>query len=132
MFLNMLNSKDKENFLKLAHYMARSDSDFSNEQKEIIATYCYEMQIDDIDFESLDFNLEETLKEVTDKLSQKIMLLEIMALVYSDDVLHHEEAKVIDKMVEVFGLDSNIAKLYQEWTKNILAVTKQGELLLEL
>jgi len=132
MFLNMLQKKDKENFLKLAHYMARSDSNFSNEQKEIIATYCYEMQIDDIDFDSLDFNLEETLKEVTDKLAQKIMLLEIMALVYSDDILHNEEAKVIDKMVAVFGLDKNIAKLYQEWTKNILAVTKQGELLLEL
>lgn len=132
MFLNMLQEKDKANFLKLAHYMARSDSDFSNEQKEIIATYCYEMQIDDIDFDSLDFNLEETLKEVTDKLAQKVMLLEIMALVYSDDILHQEEAKVIDKMVEVFGLDRNIAKLYQEWTKNILAVTKQGELLLEL
>ena len=132
MFLNMLQKKDKENFLKLAHYMARSDSDFSSEQKEIIATYCYEMQIDDIDFDSLDFNLEETLKEVTDKLAQKIMLLEIMALVYSDDILHQEEAKVIDKMVAVFGLDKNIAKLYQEWTKNILAVTKQGELLLEL
>lgn len=132
MFLNMLQKKDKENFLKLAHYMARSDSNFSNEQKEIIATYCYEMQIDDIDFDSLDFNLEETLKEVTDKLAQKVMLLEIMALVYSDDILHNEEAKVIDKMVAVFGLDKNIAKLYQEWTKNILAVTKQGELLLEL
>ncbi len=132
MFLGLLKKEEKSVFLKLAHYMARSDSDFSDAQKDIIAIYCHEMQIENIDFESIDFDLEETLKNVTDKLAQKIMLLEIMALVYSDNVLHHEEEKVIDKMIEIFSLNSNIAKLYQEWTKNILAVTKQGELLLEL
>ncbi len=132
MFLNMLEKKDKEVFLQLAHYIARSDSDFSSKQKDIISTYCQEMQIDDIDFDSITFDLETVLQEVSNKKAQKVILLELMALVYSDNILHEQEQKVIDKMLEAFNLDNNIAKLYAEWTKAILAISKQGELLLEL
>jgi galactose-1-phosphate uridylyltransferase len=45
MFLNRLENEEKVAFLELAHHIARSDDDFSDQQKEIIATYCMEMQI---------------------------------------------------------------------------------------
>ncbi len=51
MFLNKLNEKEKIAFLKLAYCVANSDDDFSMDEKNIIAIYCSEMQINDIDFD---------------------------------------------------------------------------------
>ena len=73
--------------------MARSDGKFSKKQKEIIDIYCYEMKIEDIEYAENSFNLDSLLKSIKNKKSQKIFLLEIMALVYSDNILHQEEKK---------------------------------------
>ena len=40
MFLNRLEKEEKIAFLELAHYVARSDNDFSLSQKDIINNYC--------------------------------------------------------------------------------------------
>ncbi len=55
-----------------------------------------------------------------------------MALVYSDNILHKEEEKIVNKMITKFGLDKNITMLYEEWTKSILALTEQGKILLKI
>jgi len=132
MFLNRLNPQEKVVFLELAHHIARSDNDFSDEQKSIIETYCMEMAIEDIEYNKDLFNIETLLAKVEDKKSQKIILLEIMALVYSDNFLHIEEKKVLDKMIDIFGLNPSLAIVYGEWAKSILALSIQGQALIEL
>jgi len=132
MFLGLLQKEEKVAFLQLAHHMARGDGDFSDKQKEIIATYCYEMDIDDIEYDENSFNLDLILGSIHNKESQKIFLLEIMALIYSDNILHEEEEKIQNRMITIFGLDKNTAILYGEWTKAILALTEQGKLLLKI
>ena len=132
MFLNILNNQEKEIFLELAHHIARSDNDFSNEQKSIIETYCIEMTIEDIEYNKDLFNLETLLAKVKEKESQKIILLEIMALVYSGNYLHIEEKKVINKMIDIFGLNPSLAIVYGEWAKSILALSIQGQALIKL
>jgi len=132
MFLNNLDKNEKIAFLNLAHYLARSDGDFSEKQKEIINTYCYEMNIDDIEFDENNFNIDLVLKSIKNKKSQKIVLLEVMALVYSDNILHPEEEKVINLMLDIFGIEKNVASLYGEWTKAIMALSEQGKLLIEI
>lgn len=132
MFLNRLTTKEKVAFLELAHYMARSDNDFSDEQKTIISTYCLEMQIEDIDYDEENFNLDETLSKFDTSSHQKIALLELMALVYSDNILHDEEKKILDAMISKFSLNPALSNVYAEWTKSILAITAQGQALIEL
>ena len=132
MFLNRLNDVEKKAFLNLAHYIARSDNDFSQSQQDIISTYCTEMQIDDIDFDKESFDLDETLNLVKNQKSRKIVMLEIMALVYSDDYLHPAEKEVLDKMIEVFELNSNLSIIYTQWAKSMLALYIQGNALIEL
>lgn len=132
MFLDRLNKDEKVAFLELAHHVARSDNDFSELQKEIIGKYCMEMQIEDINYDENSFNIENTLVKVQEKQSQKIILLEIMALVYSDNILHAEEQKVLDIITGTFGLNSSLTTVYGEWTKAILALYVQGNALIEL
>ena len=123
-------------FLEIAHHLAWSNNDFSDTQKTMIATYCLEMQNDDI---SYDKNCEESfnLAKVTKSQSQRIMLLEAMALVFAEHVvhvdnIHPEEKRVIDEMIKAFNLTKNHALIYNEWTKAVLSLTTQGRALITL
>ncbi len=132
MFLHKLKKSEKVAFLKLAHHIAKSDNDFSESQKNIIGTYCMEMQINDIKYSEKNFDLKKTLSKFKSQKSQKIVLLEIMALIYSDSYLHEEEEKVLIAMVEKFKLPFSLTLVYGEWTKAMLALYNQGNALIEL
>ena len=132
MFLNKLKEKEKVAFLELAYYVANSDNDFSSKEEEVINSYCVEMQIDNIDFDKSKFNLDLTLSNIESAQSQKIVLLEIMALIYSDNILHQAEEKVLQSMAEKFQLNPKLVSVYAEWSKAMFALTIQGILLIEL
>lgn len=132
MFLNRLEKEEKIAFLELAHYIAKSDNDFSESEKEIISKYCVEMEIDNIALDENSFDLDKSLSKIKDKRSQKIVLLEIMALIYSDNHMHIEEKKILDSIVEKFGLNETLSVVYGEWAKSILALFIQGNALIEL
>lgn len=132
MFLNRLSNKEKIGFLELAHYVARSDGDFSEEQKAIIKEYCTEMQIDDIEYNEESFDIYNTLDKIQNPKSRRIVLLEIMALIYSDDFLHEEERIVLEKILEEFDLSYNLATVYTQWAKSMLSLYIQGNALIEL
>ncbi|HFU74739.1 MAG TPA: TerB family tellurite resistance protein [Arcobacter sp.] len=132
MFLNKLNKNEKVAFLELAHHIARSDNDFSDTQKDIIEKYCLEMQIDDIKYDVDKFDIYTTLDKVQNQRSRKIVVLEIMALIYSDNFLHEEERKVLEKILEEFDLSYNLSIVYTEWAKTMLSLYTQGNALIEL
>lgn len=132
MFLNRLQEEEKVAFLELAHHIARSDNDFSEDQKTIIAKYCMEMQMEDIQYDEEAFDIYNTLDKIQDNKSRKIVLLEIMALIYSDDFLHEEERIVLEKVLEEFDLNYNLSIVYTQWAKSMLALYIQGNALIEL
>jgi len=131
-FLNLLNSQEKSAFLELAHHVSRSDKSFSESEKLVISTYCSEMQISDIDFDENSFDLETTLSKFQASESQKIILLEIMALIYADNILRDAEQKVLDTMLKKFGINQSMALVYGEWSKSMMALCIQGEALIRL
>lgn len=137
MFLAMLNETEKQAFLEIAHHFAWSNDDFSDAQKEVIATYCLEMQVEDIVYDESKFDLRDTLANFTDKTHQKVVLLETMALAMADNIttlesLHEGEKEVIEIMVEVFDLSKELAMIYSDWTKAMLILTDQGRNLIKL
>ena len=67
MFLNRLEKEEKIAFLELAHYVARSDNDFSLSQKDIINNYCIEMQIENIEFNVNKFDIYNTLEKILEE-----------------------------------------------------------------
>ncbi|MEA1954700.1 MAG: TerB family tellurite resistance protein [Campylobacterota bacterium] len=132
MFLNKLNEKEKVAFLELAHHIARSDEGFSDEEELIISKYCMEMQIEDIEYDEDSFDIYTTLGKIKNRDSRKVVLLEIMALIYSDDFLHEEERIVLEKILEEFDLSYNLSIVYTEWAKTMLSLYKQGNALISL
>jgi len=132
MFLNKLTNEEKIGFLELSHHIARSDNDFSESQKSIIDKYCMEMQIDDIKYNEENFDIYNSLGKIKNQKSRKIVILEIMVLIYSDNFLHEEERKVLEKMLEEFDLSYNLSIVYTEWSKAMLSLYTQGNALIEL
>ena len=132
MFLNRLKKKEKKAFLELAHHVARSDSDFSDDEQNIIDKYCMEMQIENIKYNEKKFDIYETLSKFNSQSSKKIVLLELMALIYSDDYLHEGERIVLEKILEEFDLSYNLSIVYTEWAKTMLSLYKQGNALINI
>jgi len=133
MFLNKLTNEEKISFLKLAHHIARIDGDFSENEQKIISAYCTEMQIQDIIYDKNDFNLDTILTNVTNKESQKIFLLEIMALIYADGLhIDKEEQKILDIIIDKYHISDTLYSVYLEWSKTILSIINQGYALISL
>jgi len=132
MFLNRLSEEEKKGFLELAHHIARVDNDFNDKEQIMISKYCMEMQMDDIEYDESSFDLNKSLSVVKEESNQKIVLLEIMALVYSDDILRPAEDKVLKHVVDFYDLNPNLVIVYKEWAKTILSLFVQGEALIHI
>lgn len=136
MFLHQLSTEEKKSFLEIAYHFAWSNNDFSDAQKKVIEGYCNEMQIDNIDYNRENFDLGEVLSGITNPKSQKIFLLETLALIYADgsdlDSVHRGEKAVLTTMISAFNMKENVLVLYSEWTKCMLSLATQGECLIQL
>ena len=129
MFLMKLEENEKIAFMELARYIMKVNTSSGEKEQEILKAYAYEMNIDL--HERFEFsNIGDLLKNFKSKEHKKIVLLEIMALIYADEHIDEEEEKVIQLICNEFDIPRHEAKIYEEWTKAILALYKQGELFL--
>jgi tellurite resistance protein len=110
MFLNKLEDNEKVAFLTLAHHIARSDGDFSENEQNVIATYCMEMQIEDINYNEDSFNLTKILSEIK-----------------SD-----ENQKILNIIIEHYNISEALSIVYSEWSKSILSISNQAQALIKL
>lgn len=132
MFLNKLDIESKEAFLNLAHLVAKSDDSFSEMQKVLIDGYLSEMNIQDVNFIEEEFSLVECISKIKDIESQKIILIELLAIVYTDNIMHPAEKLIIDTIVDTWNINSSLVVVYGEWSRSLLSLYIQGEALLEL
>ena len=131
MLLMKLNNKEKFAFLQLAYYIAYIDGEFQAKEENIIEEYCAEMGIEKTTFNPNEFNIQETLNEIDTEYSKKIVILELMVLIHSDDRFHELEEKVLNTIIEVFKITQKQLSLYSQWGKMVSALYTQGTLFLE-
>lgn len=132
MFLNKLDQKSKEVFLLLAYHVARSDESLSDVEETLISGYRKEMNIPDVEYSHENFVLTECISQVTDKVCQKVILMELLAIVYTDNLMHPAEKEIIDTIVDTWNINSSLVVVFGEWAKGMLSLYVQGEALLEL
>lgn len=120
MFLMKLRNHEKFSFLRLAHYLAQVDGSYGEKEREIILEYCTEMGIDDLDFFDIkSFSLDEVLNSFKSQKSKKIVVLELMILIYIDNDIHVNEKELIEKIKEKFSLSDIDIEKYTLWGKSI-------------
>ncbi len=132
MFLNRLDNNSKEVFLSLAYYISSVDSSYVQIQKTLIRKYLQEMNIPDTDFNINQFELVDCIKKVTNKEYQKVILIELLGIIYNDGVITNIEKELLDTIVDTWNINSSLVVVYGEWSKSLLSLYVQGEALLEL
>jgi len=130
MLLMKLKNEEKFAFLGLAYYIANIDGEFEQEEKDIIQEYCAEMGIESTEYNMSEFNLQETINKIKTPKSQKIVLLELMILIHSDDKYHKFEQNIIDKIANNFQISQNDLNIYSQWGKMASSLYMQGKLFL--
>ena len=131
MLLTKLKNEEKFAFLNLAHHIAHIDGEFDREEKDTIEDYCVEMGIHNIMYDENKFDINEVLSKIKTPQSQKIVLLELMVLVHSDDKYHRFEHKIIEEIATFFNLSQNQLTLYSQWGKIVSASYIQAKIFLE-
>ncbi|MGF0064152.1 hypothetical protein ACQRCQ_02625 [Lachnospiraceae bacterium SGI.085] len=112
MFLGQLSDKEKNAFISLSVHASNSNGVFAEEEKVMIQEYCKEMGIPFFDADNA-ISMDEVVavfkeSELTIK---KIVLLEILGLVYSDGVFDDTEKGFINEYAKKIGLtDEDVAK----------------------
>ncbi|DAB33683.1 MAG: hypothetical protein PWQ42_356 [Sulfurospirillum sp.] len=124
MLLIKLDTREKFAFLRLAQFLAKIDGLYSEKEKDLIDEYCFEMGIDNLEFEN--DNLEEILQEFKSNQSKKIVLLELMILAHVDDAFNEEEYQIIKKIKEIFKISKKEFSHYSSWGKAVAALREQA------
>ncbi len=123
MFLGVLNQKEKENFVELAHHIAHCDSEFSPIEKNWISRCRNEMNL--VDYQVQNKSLDSIIEEFSDSsfISKTSILLEILELMLSDTTYHINEKEVVIKLREGW-------KITDEQFENILFWLKDKSIVL--
>ncbi len=117
----------------MAHHIANCDDNFSQEEQKIISAYCREMSTLDINYDASCFDLDDVLNKFETLQSQKIVLIELFALIFSDGhYIHDEEIKIIETMTQKFNISDLLVDVFANWSKSIIALINQGKSLISL
>jgi hypothetical protein len=109
MYLNKLNSEQKELFLDLCIHASMSNNNFAAEEKATIEAYCVEMQISPVRY-TAKTTVEEAVNrmlEISTEEELRIVLLEISALIISDHVYDEREQEFMNSLAAKIGVSEN-------------------------
>lgn len=105
MFLSRLSDVQKELFLDLCIHASMANNEFAQEEKNTIDQYCEEMRI------KARYESNEDLETVTKKITEisnptelRIIVLEISALIISDNVYDDFEKSFLEAFVQSIGI----------------------------
>lgn len=111
MFLNQLSEKEKEAFISLSVHVSNSNGIFADEEKVMIQEYSKEMEIPEFDT-----NEAKSIDEIINVFKsselhiKKVIMLEVLGLVYSDGFYDAEEENFIKKFSDNIGLADEIVE----------------------
>ncbi|QNK77712.1 hypothetical protein H7F37_01070 [Winogradskyella sp. PAMC22761] len=120
MYLNNLNNDEKNSFIELAKFISEVDGVTSFEEILVINQYLREMGFNE-DFKFQFKSLDEIIKsfEYSSLKNKKIVLFEMLVLVYSDNKFCRREEEVINLLVESFNINKEDYKELVDLTNGI-------------
>lgn len=122
MFLHLLTDNEKEAFIDLARLAAASNGYVSEEEDIMIEQYCEEMGI------SLPISHARTLEDViscfadSDAMSRKVVLFEIIGLLFSDGNFDEKEMSFIEKIADSLSVEKEQVREMMELTGRYINV----------
>ena len=105
MYLNQLNSRQKELFLDLSLHLSKSDNDFSEDEKKLICQLCTEMEIPVRHDAVCSFDeAADEVAAISSIKTKRIFMLELAGIVMADNVYGEDEKVIMVRLSEKFDL----------------------------
>lgn len=132
MFLNQLDYQEKKMFLDLCIHVAKANDELAKEEKDLINSYCAEMQLPAIElYETEQLSTVLDYFSLADKHVKKIVLFETLGLAYVDGSFDEKEKEIVQKIKDVLGISKKdydkILKAINDYYKMIIDLTKVVE-----
>ena len=124
MFLNQLSTEEKELFISLSVHAAESNGDFAEEERSMLQEYCKEMNIFDASQDKPMSEIISTYKN-SNITVKRIVLLEILGLLYADGVYDEKENKFASEFAVSIGLKEEDVIKQEELLKRYLELMKE-------
>lgn len=108
MYLSMLNEKQKKMFLEYVYNLASVDGDYSEKEKALVESYCWEMHIIDLR-DHMQMSLDEiidTMEAECGERERRIIVFEAIGLAMVDGNYDGAERDMIRKMMKKFDIDN--------------------------
>ena len=128
MYLNKLNNEQKDLFLDFCVHASMANNSFAEEEKLTIDQYCVEMQIAEPRYEA-NFTLDEAIEKllaISTKEELRIILLEITALIISDNEYDEMEQEFMNEFLQKAGMT------VEEHSKMVAALTQLSDIYKEI
>ena len=127
MFLNQLQlHKHKEAFLNLAHYIASVDGIVSAKEKEYIAQYLYELDLEEGEIRIQELPLSDIIRDIDDPTVRNIIFMEIIALIFADGDYSSEEKQAVDEIKACFGVSEERYEACKDWVRRMNELYAEG------
>lgn len=123
MFLSLLNAKEKDNFLKLAVAAMKADGVIEDSEMQTVTAYANEMQIpvcnidDPVD---VDIIINEFASNSSTQV-KRIVLAELVALVFADGAYSDEEKAFVQKLTSAFEFNVDMIDHVVDLEKSYIA-----------
>lgn len=110
MYLNKLSTEQKELFLDLCIHASMANNEFHEKEKKYIRQYCEEMQLKNVRYTAAnEFEAAtEQLIKISSETELKIVILELTALLLSDNEYDEMEKQFMEKMLTKANISNDI------------------------
>lgn len=136
MFLNLLNTTEKSNFMKLAMAVIKADGIIEDSEKQILSAYANEMQINICNIEE-QVDTEKIIKEYamnSTVQTKRIVFIELLALAFADGNYAIEEKTLMQQLANAFDIDRtfiekaiNLEDAYMTAYMSLINMVEKGE-----
>ena len=126
MFLNRLDLREKQTFISLAFNGANINGIVAEEELQMIEEYCKEMDIvlfDSANIKSIDEVI--AIFSISDDEIKKIVLLELLGLMYADGDFDDVEKEFVIKVANGIGVSDEKVSAIQELMVKYIDVTRE-------
>lgn len=126
MFLNKLTNNECEAFLSLSYHAAMSNGVLDDSEMSMIQEYCKEMDFTPFVVENV-ISMETVIEIVkeAEETSKKIIVLELMGLMYADGGFDEEERKFMNSLIEKINGSEELLQTLEGVLVRYLDVVKE-------
>lgn len=131
MFLDRLRSEEKKAFMVIANHAAEINGVVEEQEKQLLSEYCLELQISGNEAEGMKYEEAVTLFALAERSKKRILIFEILGLLYADGVFDAEEKQFIVELTQSIGLNKNeFDRILASLDRYIESVTEITEVIL--